>query len=133
MTPILNPAELAVAQEKCAAAFDAAWKTDGMIERLKLFHTAFPFSVTFGPAEGYFHIGWNEKHKIFSIADSSGFLTLLDLNLPSDLAFFQAALKAEARTAGTLRERLTGQKSPPRRQQPPSEPKRQITLADLGL
>ena len=131
MTPFPTPEELAVQQQECRDAWEAAKLLIG-IEKMKMIHKAFPFAVAGGGAESSLHFDWHPEHKWFCVCDYGGFITLIP---EDDLETLAAAIKLEFQQFGAFRETITGQKARPvSRRQPVKKIKRtSLSLKDLGL
>ncbi len=134
MTPISTPAETLAAQTACAEAWSASRERNG-IDRLKLIHKAFPHSVNCSNAPGGLRLTWLEQYSGLGIADSGGFLTLIDDGDILQQLFHLLSL--EATSPGAVRELITGEKRPKTldTSQVPkiTERKGKLSLSDLGL
>lgn len=138
MTSLPTPAEVLVAQEVCALAWEESRLRNG-VDRMKAIYRAFPHSVNGGSARGSLRLLWIEEYNAFGVCDTGGFLTLLGDEEDSDAArtmqqLFQL-LSMEAKSPGAVRELITGVPRPkllePSQVSKISEKK--LTLGDLGL
>lgn len=132
MTPFLTPAETLAAQEACAEAWGESRQRNG-IDRLKLIYKAFPHAVTSGSAKSGLRLTWLEEFNAFGVADSGGFLTLLDDGDILQQLFHLLSL--ESKNAGAVRELVTGVARPEllETSQVPKISEKKLTLSDLDI
>ncbi len=100
MTLLKTHQEVLAAQEACRDAWRKAQSATGL-DRLRLIHRAFPHAVQ-GASKCQLIIAWSEKHKLYSISDFGGFLTLV--NGPE----LRLALTIESTSPGKFRQVITG-------------------------
>lgn len=133
MTPFPTPAEIAALQADCQEAWEKSKSAEGL-EKLQLIRQAFPFAVQGAP--GGLRISWDEKG--WTIADSGGFITILDKD---DIVTMLVILGMESAAPGSFRELIEGKKRREEVKPAPKPPhpdfakyqRGKITLADIGL
>lgn len=130
-----TPEEVAVDQAECAAAWKDSRERNG-IDRMKLIYKAFPHAVNNGSAIGGLRVIWLEQYNAFGIADTGGFLTLIDDGEVLPQLF--RLLSMEAKAPGAVRELITGEPRPKTldTSQIPKiteQKKVKLSLKDLGL
>ncbi len=125
MTPQLTPSELEQKRKLCAEALELSKWASG-VERMRLIHSAFPFSITGALTKGKLIIAWDSIQGEFTISDWGGFLT----RTPDSLEMLQV-LKDEAERPGYLRFLLTGKM--PRERTVEKKIKKKFSLSELGL
>ncbi len=128
---MMSLAEVLAAQDACTKAWEESRLRNG-IDRMKLIYKAFPYAVN-GGGSGL-RLTWVEEFNGLGLADSGGFLTLIDDGDILQQLFHLLSL--ESRTPGAVRALITGVPLPERALEDPQVPKileKKLSLKDLDL